>query len=348
MPSSSAVRFGLIGYGAWGAHHAAAIRKHATLAAVCAATPDSRTRAGRDLGADVAICERYQDLLARDDLDVVDIVVPNHLHREVACAALAAGKHVLLEKPMAASVEDCRAIADAARAAHRLLAIGHEARLSSQWGKIKHLIDAGAIGTPVSAAIHLSRFPYRLGSSGWRYDRSRVGSWTLEEPVHYFDLVRWYLESTGPPEAIYARANSVKPDERADLYDNLATLISFPNGAYATVTQTLAAYEYHLRGEVIGTHGAIRTWWGGELDRTERPRFAFEYFNGTTKHEIQLESTPGELFELETEVQALAAAVMSGATTVPSPLVDAQAGEWAVRLCLAAEESARSGAPVRF
>jgi myo-inositol 2-dehydrogenase/D-chiro-inositol 1-dehydrogenase len=342
MSATRDVRFGLVGYGAWGVCHARAVRKVATLTAVCAASPETRRRAAEELGPDVAVCAAYEELVGRPDVDVVDVVVPNHLHRTVAVAALAAGKHVLLEKPMAATVEDCEAIARAAREHDRLLAIGHEARLSPQWGKIKELIDSGAIGRPLSVAIHLWRFPYRLGAGGWRHDRGRVGSWTLEEPVHYFDLVRWYLEPLGPPQRVYACANSARAAERPDLYDNLATLITFPDGGFATVTQTLAAYEYHLRGEAVGTQGAIRTWWLGETDRTDRPRFAFEYFDGTRTHDVPLAGTPGELFELETEIRHVARCVATG----ERPLVDATAGRWAVRLSLAAEESARHGRPV--
>jgi myo-inositol 2-dehydrogenase / D-chiro-inositol 1-dehydrogenase len=340
---SPPVRFGLVGYGAWGACHARAIRKHAVLVAVCAASDATRQRARAELGPDVAIERSYEVLVRRDDIDVVDVVVPNDLHHAVAIAALTAGKHVILEKPMATTVADAEAIAAAARAQQRLLAIGHEARLSPQWGKIKQLIDAGAIGHPLSAAIHLWRFPYRRGASDWRYDAGRVGDWTLEEPIHYFDLLRWYLEPLGAPQAVYARANSVQAETRPGLYDNLAALITFSGGGYAMVSQTLAAYEYHLRGEVVGTAGAIRTWWIGEQDRTDRPRFAFEYFDGKERHDIPLESTPGELFELETEIQQVARAVGGGGG---QPLVGPQDGLWAVRLCLAAEESARRGVPI--
>ncbi len=61
------------------------------------------------------------------------------------------------------------------------------------------MIDRGAIGEPQYCLIELWRKPYRLGSNGWRYDISRVGNWILEEPIHFFDLARWYLGSLGEP-----------------------------------------------------------------------------------------------------------------------------------------------------
>ena len=337
----SVVRFGLVGYGAWGSYHARAIVRHARLVAVCAATEASRERARAELGPDVAIYARFEELVQRDDLDLVDVVVPNALHRDVAIAAIKAGKHVLLEKPMATTVTDCEAIAREARAQRRIVAIGHEQRHSPQWGKIKELIDEGVLGEPRTAAIHLWRFPYRLGAGGWRYDRERVGAWTLEEPVHYFDLIRWYLSPLGEPQTVYASANSVRAEERPALYDNLAAQVTFPGGGFGVVTQTLAAYDYHLRAEVTGTRGAIRGWWLGKADRTERPTFALEVFDGHRKQELALE-TPGEVFELEREIQQVTRCVETG----EAPAVGPEDGVWAVRLCLAAEQSARLGSPV--
>ena len=56
--------------------------------------------------------------------------------------------------------------------------------------------------------MELSRRPYRPGADSWRFDIERVGNWILEEPIHFFDLARWYLDTAGTPQTIYARANS--------------------------------------------------------------------------------------------------------------------------------------------
>src|SRR5215510_9903702 len=73
----------------------------------------------------------------------------------------------------------------------RVLSIGHELRLSQQWGAIKRIIDAGDLGDLRSVTFNLFRFPYRPGSGGWRHDPNRIGSWIMEELVHHFDLVLW-------------------------------------------------------------------------------------------------------------------------------------------------------------
>ncbi len=124
-------------------------------------------------------------------IDTLDVALPNHLHAQVAIAALRAGKDVLLEKPMTTSAADCDALLVAERESGRLVSVGHELRQSAQWGRIKALLDEDAIGEPLFLNINLFRNFYRSGAALWRYDRARVGSWMLEEAVHYFDLALW-------------------------------------------------------------------------------------------------------------------------------------------------------------
>src|SRR5262245_66474806 len=105
--SDTPLRFGLIGFGAWGRFHAGAIRKTtgAELKAIAARSDASRA-AAKDTFPKAQVYADYRELLARSDIDVVDIVVPSYLHHEIASATLASGKHLLLEKPMALSLRE--------------------------------------------------------------------------------------------------------------------------------------------------------------------------------------------------------------------------------------------------
>ena len=203
------MRFGLIGYGLWGRHHAEAIVKApgAELAAI-ACSSDATASAARERFPDVTIHQDVSALLADETIEAVDIVVPNHLHEEIGIASLDAGKHVLLEKPMAVSVAACDRLIAAAERSGKVLTIGHELRLSTQWGRVKEIVAGGALGEPLYANVSLFRFPYRGGSGGWRYDGDRVGSWILEEPVHFFDSVMWCFEGLGDPASLVAAGNA--------------------------------------------------------------------------------------------------------------------------------------------
>src|SRR5215471_13569473 len=125
-----AIGFGLIGYGAWGKCHARAIQETSgcELRAVAAHSADSRAAAEKETGA--AIVTTIDELAARPEIDVVDIVLPNHLHESAALAAIRQGKHVLLEKPMSTSIASCDRILEAARQMGVTLLIGHEMRFS--------------------------------------------------------------------------------------------------------------------------------------------------------------------------------------------------------------------------
>ena len=337
-----AVRVGLIGYGAWGRHHARAIASVPTaeLKAICSSTPDNAAEA-RHQHPQATIYADYREMLQNEDIELCDIVLPSDLHYEVSRAVLEAGKHLLLEKPMTLSIAHCRELIELARARGRVLAVGHELRLSSLWGKVKELVDAGAIGEPLYALIELWRRPYRLGTSGWRYDIRRVGSWILEEPIHFFDLARWYLGHAGDPSSVYARANGKRADH-PELHDNFSAIVNFPGGRYAVISQTLAAWEHHQTAKLTGTEGAMWASWSGAMDRTFEPTFSLKLQSGDTLSEVLIDKPSGEVYQLVDEIAAVVRAIREG-TPVPCTGED---GLWSVAMCLNAAASLESGQPV--
>jgi myo-inositol 2-dehydrogenase/D-chiro-inositol 1-dehydrogenase len=328
------MQVGLVGYGAWGRHHARAI----------AAAPSARLAAIATGGADAAadwprarIVADWRTLLDDRDIEAVFVAVPNHLHAEVAHAALRAGKHVLLEKPMALSLADCDALVTAARRSGKVLTIGHELRLSTQWGRMGALIAEGAIGRPQHVNLQLFRFPYRQGSGGWRYDAARVGSWILEETVHHFDLVNWWLAASGPPVTIRADALGDPAMPRA-----LDVTMRFADGALASINTAVAGFEHHLAVTVIGEAGSMRALWSAAMDRVETAQASLHLFRGRAAPGERAEAitfdSSGEVHELATQAEAAIRGFRAGC-----PLVSPEEGRAAVLGCLLAEQSAREG-----
>ena len=336
------VRFALAGFGAWGKFHAQSIAGNpdARLVAITAPSEASREEA-RKLYPKAQIFADSLEMIARVDFDIIDIATPSHTHREIAIAAMEKGKHVVLEKPMAITLDDCKAIVAAAKQHGVHLAVGHELRLSSQWGEIKSIIDRGTIGDPQYVLVELSRKPYRQGASGWRYDQNRVGSWVLEEPIHFFDLARWYLEGSGDPVELHAYANSRDP-QRPTLFDNFSAMFKYANGSYAVVSQTLAAFEHHQTVKVSGTKGALWAAWSGALDRTLEPEYFLKVFDGEKLENVKLEKHSGEVFELREEI-AQCIRMVRGEGQPAASGVD---GLWSAGLCLVAEESIRQKRPL--
>jgi len=338
----SKVRFGLIGFGAWGQHHARAIAECPTAELAAIVTRSAKNQAeARQRHPNAAISADVAEMLARNDIEVVDVVLPSYIHFQVASQVLEAGKHLLLEKPMALTIADCEALVELALKQNRLLAIGHESRLSSLWGTVKEKIDAGGIGDPLYVLIELWRNPYRTGAEGWRYDINKVGNWILEEPIHFFDLARWYLARVGEPVSVYARANSRQPGH-PELQDNFSAIVNFPSGVYAVISQTLSAFEHHQIAKVTGTKGALWASWSGAMDRTFHPTFSLKHFEGQKVSDVPMTKTSGEVYEVAEEIAMMARAVREGGKLWAT----GEDGAWSVRMCLKAQESVQLQAPV--
>lgn len=342
--SEAPIRFGLIGFGAWGQLHAQCIAKTAgaELAAIAAASDETCKKAA-EAYPNAKVVQDYRQLIDDPSIEVCDIVLPSHLHFDVASYALRNGKHLLLEKPMALTVADCDALVKLADDHHRVLAVGHELRLSSMWGKAKAMVDDGFLGDPLYALVELSRKPYRQGASGWRYDINRVGNWVLEEPIHFFDLARWYLSACGDPTTIHALANS-RQEGHPELQDNFSALMSFSNGAYANISQTLCAFEHHQTVKLTGTKGALWASWSGAMDRTLHPSFSLKAFDGEVVQEVPIDKITGEIFELEDQMAMMVAAIRHGQPVAATGLD----GKWSVAMCVAAQESIDRGLPVNL
>jgi myo-inositol 2-dehydrogenase/D-chiro-inositol 1-dehydrogenase len=336
------MRFGLIGFGAWGQLHASAMQRIADieLTAICCRS-DAAAGIAKETYPDAVIYRDWQSLVEANDVEAVSIVVPNHLHAEISVAALNAGKDVQVEKPMATTVEDCDRMIAAAQANDRVLSIGHELRFSSQWGTVKTLLDDNALGAPRYVNMSLFRFPFRQGSEGWRYNAGEVGSWLLEEPVHYFDLIAWYFERWAEPVAVRAISSGqeMASGEGQGLVKNLSVWVRFSNGGYATITLSLSGFENHLSFEMAGDSGSLRTWWSGVMDRTYEPKFELKVqrSNETTVEQVPLAAS-GEVFELDEQLRHVVVALRERRA-----LVSGQTARKAVALCVAAQRSVLEG-----
>ncbi|MDR0869906.1 MAG: Gfo/Idh/MocA family oxidoreductase [Planctomycetaceae bacterium] len=313
----SKTRWAVIGNGALGKHYAEIIDR----------LPETELVA--------AVNDDYGQILSMTGIDIVVVATPNYLHHRIGLDVLNAGKHLLIEKPFALSVQECQDLIAAAEKEQRFLAVGHQFRLSPLWGRIKQLIDEGFIGEPRYVLIELSRFPYRQGANGWRYDKNKVGNWILEEPIHFYDLAAWYLRDFGKPVSVYASANA---NNGSTLYDNLSSVVNFSNGSHAVIAQTLSAFEHHQTVKVAGTKGSLWASWSGAKDRTLTPSFFLKRSNGQEVVDETFETNAGELFELESQIKRMAE-IINGTAPVHCT---GQDGLLAVALSNAAQKSAET------
>jgi myo-inositol 2-dehydrogenase/D-chiro-inositol 1-dehydrogenase len=284
----------------------------------------------------VPVYEDFEEAIARDDADVIDVVAPNSLHAQIATAAVRSGRHVLVEKPLGLSLAECDRVIASATTSGRLVFVGHEFRLSPLWGRVKAEVDHGLIGRPIACHIDLWRRSFRPGFGGWRHDAQRVGSWLLEQSIHYFDLARWYMEASGEPQTVYARGSG----RSGGLAENLAAIVTFRDDTYAAFTQTAG---HDQLAEIVGTDASLRLIWRGANDQGAGAEIRLEVVRGDEVAGLEIDGVASEEADLEREISA----VVDSVRGLRAPHADASDGRWAVALCLAAEASMRAGTPIK-
>jgi len=331
------MRVGLAGFGAWGRQHAQVYARlpGAELAGIFC-HGDATAQAAASAHPEAVLVRSFGDLIALP-LDVVAITAPNHLHARYAIEALVAGKHVILEKPLGTTLAECDSVLAAAQESGRKVAVNHELRVSQQWRQVREIIAGGEIGRVTHQHLSLFRRPFRPGSGGWRQDEARVGSYSLEELVHFVDLVMWYARENGLPHRVTARASG-----GSAMAQTLSALLDWPDGSTALVTQCLAGFQHHSLLEIAGNSGAIRTSWSGAFDRAEHPSFSlWAQTTGASDASERPVAFSGELFELEQNLAQALASFRGAAETLS--LAEARN---AVALCLAIDEAGRKGGSV--
>lgn len=328
-------RVGLIGGGRWGAVHRNALRQlGAELTAVLVASEASAERLRKEWAVPV---ETSLESFLEHGGEAVVVASPNYLHAEHSLAALEAGRHVLIEKPMALSGADCRRVLETGREAGRVVAVGHEMRVFTLFEQVRRLIVTGEIGAPVNLKLDLWRRPYRSGAGGWKADPRKIGSTILEEPIHYLDLARWYL---GPVTELQAWANS-RPG-REGLWENLETRLEHESGARSWVTRSIAAYGHQVTLMVVGEEGALRASWRGKMDMDPEPVVSLSRHNASGTENIAITRETGHAFDVPRQTRAFLEAVEGRG----EPAAGGEDGCAAVELCLAVQESLEAGSAV--
>lgn len=207
------MRIGVIGLGFMGGVH---LRNWqaldgADVVAVCDAVPPvpgAAKQGNLDVAGDalnldgVAIYTDAADMFAKETLDAVSIALPTHLHRPLAIQALEAGVHVLCEKPMALSVEDCDAMIDAAKAAGKILMIAHCIRFWPEYVWLKNAIDSGEYGALRAADFERLTSAPGWDDDSWFADPAKSGGLALDLHIHDLDFVQCLF---GEPKQLHAQ-----------------------------------------------------------------------------------------------------------------------------------------------
>ncbi|MBK9168750.1 MAG: Gfo/Idh/MocA family oxidoreductase [Bryobacterales bacterium] len=187
MPSAnSPVRIGLVGCGLFGESHLQAMRavREGRVEAVYDVRPERAAERAAAFGIP-RVCSSLEEICSLDSLDAIDVVTPEELHVDPVLTAFAHGKHVFVEKPLAASLDDCRTLLDAAASAGKLLMVGHLLRFETKYAMIRDEVARGGLGSIVSMHARRNRYKTLLPEYGRTHP-------ALENCIHDIDLMLWY------------------------------------------------------------------------------------------------------------------------------------------------------------
>ncbi len=344
MSSPNPLRIGLIGAGSMARVHAQTLRniEGAEITAICDPDPAQVESATKALDIPFTATD-HQDVLARDDVDAVVIISPDFAHCEQAVDALQAGKHVLCEKPMVTSVDECRRIVAAAEASGKVFMIGQVCRFSPGFIAGKRFVDEGQIGDLFLVESEYAHdYTHIRGHGGWRTDPLRLREPFLGGGCHAVDLIRWV---GGQPTEAFAYSNR-KSLTNWPVDDCTVAVYRFESGAVGKVVCSVGCKrDYTMRSVLWGTKGTVIcdntsthiTVYLDKANKLDFPAGVPADFRDAIMIPV---GTQVKMTEMEN--RAFIACCRG-----EEPLaMDAREGSRTVAACLAAIESAKTGKPV--
>lgn len=209
---------GVLGSGFMGGTHARAYAKlsDVQVVGVWSRSADKAEELAQEVGA-----EAFTDamtLATHSDVDAVSVTLPTHLHEEYTVAALNAGKHVFVEKPMALTVEACDRMIEAAEQDDHLLMVAHVLRFWPEYVSLVDFVESGQLGKPLSATA--SRLSTRPTWGDWFQNPEWTGGAVHDMQVHDLDVFNWLF---GAPQSVYARGQQGD----AGGWDHVLTLVDY-------------------------------------------------------------------------------------------------------------------------
>jgi predicted dehydrogenase len=352
QPAASGSRrhgFGIAGAGVIGAVHAEAIGlvPGASLAAVTDEAPGLAKAAAGAWG-----CSAEPDLaalLARDDVDVVCVCVPSGLHADVGVQAAAAGKHLVVEKPIEVTLEAADRLIAAARRSGVGVTVISQHRFDTGLDELRRLLYRGALGSLLlgEASTKWYRTQDYYDSAAWRGTWAMDGGSLMNQGVHYVDLLLWVMG-----QAVEVTAVCATQAHQIEAEDTALALVKFGSGALGTIVSSTAVYPgFDQRLEITGTKGTvivqdgriIRRALAGEQQRPEPDsQSAGSPAPGTPAPAAPANPAGIDPSSHAAQIADFLAAIDNGR----QPAVTAQSARAALEVICAVYESARTGRPV--
>lgn len=327
------VRMGLIGCGGISRAHVRGFQnlgpEEVRVVITCDEKEELAAQRAQEAGAE-AWTTRWEEVLERPDVEAVDLCLPHHLHAPAAIAAAQAGKHILVEKPLATTLEAGKAMIDAAQGEGVVLMVAFCQRYDPQHQAAKRFVEEGWLGRPVLAHIdHHQDVNFPAGH--WARSRSRLGGGAIAgSGCHRLDLLRWFL---GEVEEVWACTFSWPERLEGEVAGVVG--LRFANGAVGNLSINWMSRHrpWYERFWLEGTEGCIHNHQGLQAFSLLRPEWAQGF--------VALEVPSADPFT--EEIRHFLTCVREG----KEPLTNGPEALRTLAVVLAAYEAERTGGTVR-
>jgi predicted dehydrogenase len=254
----SLLRVALVGCGIISEAHIRAYEKHKDRAriTICCDVDEEKARQRADLIGDARVVTDYQAVLDDPEIDAVELCTPHHLHAAATIAAARAGKHIMCQKPLTNTLEECDAMIAAAREANVVLYYGEMNRTTPAAVAARQAVEAGHIGQVVGVQATYSHWQGGdILSTDWRYTPQLAGGGQLiDGGIHWIDLM---LHIGGPIESVHCFTTQFRPELGGE--DTATLSVRYRNGHLGTLFSSHAAAVWLPQANfvVFGTEGVL-------------------------------------------------------------------------------------------
>lgn len=338
------IKVGIVGIGFMGVTHYKAFQEIEGVQVAAIATRDAQKLNGdwssiqgnfgegggvQDLSG-VARYEDWQELLADENIDLVDICLPTHLHRKVATAALEAGKHVIVEKPLALTLEDCDAMIAASEKAGRMLMVAHVLRFFPAFAEAREIVHSGKYGELLGA--HLKRIIAmpQWSSEDHFSDVSKSGGPAIDLHIHDTDFVHYLAGVPSKVQAVgvVAKNGAITYLQTQYQYEGAKPCITAQSGAVAMPGLPFEhGFDIYLEKATL------------QFNNLSTGENLWIYSEGGEKEIVELKRPDAFVAQLQHAVETLASGV-------ESQLINANIARQALNVCLREQESVFSGVAI--
>jgi UDP-N-acetyl-2-amino-2-deoxyglucuronate dehydrogenase len=313
------------------------------IVAICDIYPEKAEKMAANFNLDVEIYSDYKEMLRISNIHLVSVCTPPYTHAELAIASLYAGKHVVVEKPMASSLEECDAMNLAQKSSGKVLSIISQNRFTNPMMKLKAVLDTKLMGPIVHTQVD---------SFWWRghcyYDLWWRGTWekegggcTLNHAVHHIDICHWM---NGMPAEVTAIATNTSHDN-AEVEDLSVAIWRYPNGSLAQITSSVVHHGEEQQLIFQGKNARVSVPWKVRASKSQPNGFPIK----DEDLEEKLQEVYDQVKELEFEGHAAQVEdVLSAIEGQKKVLVDGIEGRKTLELITAIYQSASLGQTVKL